>query len=282
MLTRRDEEILKTIHFYRYMTAIDVAYRLFSISSKRYVRGILSDLAGNQDQQPNEYLYRFGFPKAAPGNFERIFTLGNAGRDFLIKHAGIQVNWQFRPGRPMSYTLLLHSLFLTRFLVAAHHASKTGSFKVLDVKTSYELSGTPGKETVTLIPDAWLLIERKDGRRGNILLEIDRGTEYRERFKRHVADRLEFVKSGEYEKLFGEKAIIVVYVSVGDSPYKETRLKTMQVWTREILKEQGRESWSPIFRFTSMSLSEVYSLPLFSGAMWFQPDSVEAIPIFAS
>ena len=119
MLSRRDEEILKVVHFYRYMTVIDVAYRLFSISSKRYVRGILSDLSGNKDERPNEYLYRFGFPKAAPGKFERIFTLGERGYRFLRDEGRIAENIGFRRRSidNLNFSYLIHSLALTRFLL---------------------------------------------------------------------------------------------------------------------------------------------------------------------
>src|SRR3954469_12439243 len=99
MLTSRDEEILKTIHFYRYMTVIDVAYRLFTPGGKTHVRDILSHLCGGKDKLDNQYLYRFGLPTAQTGNVERVFVLGNRGRDFLVNNTGLQVNWYFRPGR---------------------------------------------------------------------------------------------------------------------------------------------------------------------------------------
>jgi hypothetical protein len=58
-LTTRMDEILRTIHFYRFMSAQDVAYRLFSPKSLTHVREILSSLAGCEDFKDNSYLYRF-------------------------------------------------------------------------------------------------------------------------------------------------------------------------------------------------------------------------------
>jgi len=61
---------------------------------------------------------------------------------------------------------------------------------------------------VPVVPDAWLLIERvREGapERFPVLLEIDRGTEYQRRFKEHVLSRAEFIRSGGYERLFGDR-----------------------------------------------------------------------------
>jgi protein involved in plasmid replication-relaxation len=284
LLTDRDQEILKVIHFYRYMTAIDVAYRLFSPSSRTHVREILTSLAGGGDKKPDQYLFRFGMPKATVGNVERIYTLGNRGRDFLVNHTDLPINWYFRPSRmaSLNYNVLVHSLAVTRFLVAAHFWSKKQDiFKLIQTRISYELANTPGREGNTIIPDGWLLFERQDGKRGAILVEIDRGTEYQQRFKEHVTSRLEFVQSGACEKLFGEQVYRICYVNVGNSPYKETRRKTMLAWTREVLRELEKENWTSIFRFTDVAI-DVYSANLFEEPVWFQPDSSKGGKLFAS
>jgi len=103
------------------------------------------------------------------------------------------------------------------------------------------------------------------------VLEIDRGTEYQEKFKAHVKSRLEFMVDGADEKMFGVSTMCVAYVSVGDSPYKETRRKTMAQWTREVLREVGRENWASVFRFADINLTEAYSKGLFSSAVWYSP-----------
>jgi hypothetical protein len=40
-----------------------------------------------------------------------------------------------------------------------------------------------------VIPDAWLLFERKAGGRSSLLLEVDRGREYRSAFRPEVTER---------------------------------------------------------------------------------------------
>src|SRR5213080_2389892 len=119
ILTRRMEEILKIIHFYRYMTALDVTYLLYSPSSRAFVRKILAPLAGGADFKPNQYLYRFKLPHTSTGNTERVYTLGHRGRDFLVSQ-GIPVDWHFQPfkAKNLSYNQIVHDLVLTRFCVA--------------------------------------------------------------------------------------------------------------------------------------------------------------------
>ena len=82
ILTLRDEQMLKALYDYRYMTAEDMAYLFFSPSTVPYVRRLLARLSGGKDFQTHTYLYRFPMPKVGLGRPEKIFTLGVKGRDF--------------------------------------------------------------------------------------------------------------------------------------------------------------------------------------------------------
>jgi hypothetical protein len=212
VLTERIEEILRAVHLYRYMTARDVTRLLYSPSSLKYVGRTLSALAGNEDFRTNQYLYRFCLPSTAVGTKERIYTLGVKGRDLLRSGLGLPVDWYFRPYkvRHLSYSHVLHNLVLTRFLVAAAaFAKNVENFRLCQTRTGYELSKVPPsvtlnqegkKELIKVIPDAWLLFERiRTGVHDAyfpVLLEIDRGREYQQKFKQHVRSRIEFVKKG--------------------------------------------------------------------------------------
>src|SRR3954453_22462601 len=118
ILTKREEDILRAVHFYRYMTAVDVTNRFYSPTSLTRVRSILTGLAGGNDGVVNQYLSRFRLPSAGPGNREMVFTLGSRGRDFLAQELGLPASWYFRPEkvRSLSFRQVSHSLFLTRFL----------------------------------------------------------------------------------------------------------------------------------------------------------------------
>jgi hypothetical protein len=280
MLTERDQEILKAVHFYRYMTMLDVTYCFYSPSSVSHVREILSRLCGKKDEQDNQYLYRFGIPSNRTGNTERVYVLGARGRDFLTNNTHLSVNWYASPSRManLNYNALLHSLSLTRVLVAAHYWSKQQDvYKVIGEKISYELANRPGKNERDIIPDGWLLLERQDKTRGSVLLEIDRGTEYQERFKQHIASRLEFVRSGKCEEQFGVKHVTIAYVNVFGHG---ARRQNMLQWTRDVLQELGRENWGSIFKFTNVGLDEIYMANLFEKPVWYSPFNKDAGGLF--
>jgi hypothetical protein len=267
------------------MTAVDVTRLLFSPSSLTYVRQLLKRLAGGEDGIPDAFLYRFKLP--IPGNPPRVFTLGKTGRDFLEREIGIPVDWYFRPDRVrgFSYNQVIHNLVLTRFLVAAHAWSKTHpDYKLSQIRMYYELAKETEKSG-SVVPDAWLLFERREKTAGinafPILLEIDRGMEYEQKFKQHVRGRMEFIKrDGAYSQIFGTPSVTIVYATTGTTPeYREARRRAMSVWTMEVLRELGKESWASVFLFGSLEPDRIYETPLFDGAMWYQPGSKTPIPL---
>jgi hypothetical protein len=73
ILTPRIEEILRTVHFYRYMTALDVTYLLFSPGSLTHVRDILKVLCGGADYAPDQYLFRFPLTQFSSGKRDGTF-----------------------------------------------------------------------------------------------------------------------------------------------------------------------------------------------------------------
>lgn len=176
----------------------------------------------------------------------------------------------------------------TRFLVAARRwAGAASDFKLSQVRICYELGQTPVEvevdvkgrgELVSVIPDGWILFE-KAGKAGGVearfpvFLEIDKGTMYRVRFKKHVTDRIEFVRSGGYRGMFGVEAVVICYVSTGAmGEYREGRRKALCEWTMETLKEMGREDWASVFRFCSVSYGGLYENGVFERPVWYRPD----------
>jgi Replication-relaxation len=247
-LTRRDEEILASVYRYRFVTSLDIAHLLFRPSYLPYVRSRLTRLSGGEDLEENTYLCRFRL-HATRGNPERIFTLGSKGRDFLQSQIGKQIDWFFRPGKYkfFSYSAILHHLLLTRFLVACSWWGRTREeMSLLEERISYEFSHDPPQVTLSrkekpitmsIIPDAWLSVKLR-GRNYAIIFELDRGMEFREKFKQHVRGRIEFVRSGKYQEVFGVPGVIIAYLTTGQTPeYRASRMKTMNAWTREVLAE---------------------------------------------
>jgi hypothetical protein len=293
IITKPLEAILKAIHFYRYMAAQDVCRLLYSPRSLSHVREILSNLAAAN------YLYRFELPHTSRGNTEKIYTLGSKGRDFLANVLGLPVSWYFRPYKlkHFSFIQVQHNLALTRVLVAAQSwAALHPDFRLAQTRICYELARTPSQvsltnkgkaETLKVIPDAWLLFEQtKGGEYAHgfpVLLELDRGMEYREKFQNHVRSRLEFIKKGgAYSKLFGTEAVMIAYLTTGELPqYRESRRKAMCGYTMEVLTELHKEAWAPIFRFHSFLLEEIYDTNIFEAPVWYMPHSPTPVPLLS-
>jgi hypothetical protein len=274
VMTKKFEDILKAVNFYRYMTALDVAQLLYSPSAIVRVRSRLTKLSGG-DFVSGEYLYRLRLPDVPRGNPERIYTLGVKGRNYLANVSGVSVSWYFRPERQkhLGFAMLMHDLCLTRFLVAAHRfASVSPDFELSSARICYELGAAPfevelevkgKKEKISVVPDGWVMFDKlREGRHLHwfpVLVEIDRGTMYRERIKRHIRARVAFIESGEYERIFGTRAVVVAYATTGASgELSEARRRALCEWTMEALAESGREDWASVFRFASVSLRNIY------------------------
>jgi hypothetical protein len=112
---------------------------------------------------------------------------------------------------------------------------------------------------------------------------MDRGSEYQERFKNHVRGRLEFIRSGDYTEVFGIPAVMIAYVTTGQVPsYRETRVKAMAAWTREVLAELKMERWAGLFRFTSVIYETLYedAHTIFEKPVWYRPDQDRTVGLF--
>jgi hypothetical protein len=296
ILGKRGEQVLKAVYFYRYMTALDVCMLSYSPASLIHIRSVLTELAGGGDYVGKEYLYRFPLQRGV-GNRMRVYTLGSRGRDFLKSELDMPVSWYFRPEkvRNVSVGQMMHNLCLTRFLVAAKvWCEKVKDFRLAGLHTCYEVgSDYPSvemvkgekRERVRVIPDAWMLFEQKAG--GDrvaypLLIEVDRGTAYKVKFKEHIASRVEFIKrGGVYSRLFGREEVMVVYVTVGETrEYMDARRKSMCSWAMDALQELRKESWGECFRFGSISYEEMYGGQVFEDRVWYAPGSEVPVALF--
>src|SRR5687768_9477678 len=120
MITARDEEILKAVWYYRYMTSRDLNNLFFAKTSITHMREILARLSGSEDLQTHQYLCRFTLPAINKKPQEKVYVLGAKGRR-VLQEQGIRVSNYFRPNRLkfLSYGYVLHNLILTRSLIAA-------------------------------------------------------------------------------------------------------------------------------------------------------------------
>lgn len=294
-VTPQVEAILKAVHFYRYVTALDIAHLLYSPTSLTHVRERLAALSGDADCVTHQYLYRVRLPTGA-GNRPKVFTLGSRGRDYLANDLGMPVNWYFRPDkvRNMGYSHMLHNLILTRFLIAAQRwAARDPEFQLVQQRICYELAERPATVTITqegqrravkVIPDAWVEFQRRsDGRRFPVLLEIDRGMHFQRKLKEQVASRIEYISCGAYKETFGTEAAQIAYVTTGTTQaLAESRRTSLCAWTKEVLAEMRIANWASIFRFHALALDGMYETTFLRDAVWYAPDRTKPLPLFGS
>jgi hypothetical protein len=314
ILNDKEERILKAVHDLECVTVQEIAHLLFSTGSRSYVRAILAKLCGGRDYDDQQFLYRFPLPMATKGTKTRVYCLGAKAWDVLA------IEDAYRPAqfRHLSYSPLLHDLILSRFLaVATTYFAAQSDYKLSEIRTCYQLTRNPpripvvsqGKETaLSVIPDAWLhLTHVRDGIEYGLWIEVDRGTENIQKFKRLVRNRLALVKSPQYEKIFHTKAVLFCYVTVGTPEQTEgtpeqtdPRLDNMLRWTEDVLphkdlvtKEEEltkddkkhleeRDKWASLFRFSTVDYETMYDQPhrLFTEPVWYKPDEPDPVPLF--
>ena len=277
ILTPRDEEILKAVWYYRYITARDLNNLFFAKTSITHTREILATLSG-ADLQANNYLCRFPLPSLS-GTRERVYVLGAKGRR-VLNQMGFPATWYFRPHKLkfLSYDYVLHNLILTRTLIAADRwASEHSDVALVGKHICYELSGQ-------VITDGQLRFEVQTTNgvyEQPILIELDRGMEYKHAFRRHVRGRINYLESGEYQKTFQTDEATIAYVTTGQTPaYRETRRKAICQWIRELLADMGLKDWASVFRVASIEFGTLYDYSLFESEIWFRPDSDTAVRLF--
>ena len=279
MLTARDEEVLKAVWYYRYMTARDLCALLFAKTSITHMREILARLSGGEDLQTHNYLCRFTLPAINKKPQEKVYVLGAKGRR-VLQEQGIRVSNYFRPHRLkfLSYGYVLHNLILTHTLIAAGLWAKDHpDLTLIDKRICYEL---PGR----VIPDGWLLFEKQTPEgvyEQPVMIELDRGMENKDKFRAHVRGRINYLQSGEYKNTFKTDVATIAYATTGQTEaYRTTRQKAMCMWIAELLKDMRLESWAGVFRVASVEFGALYDNALFEGEVWYRPDSNTAVRLF--
>jgi hypothetical protein len=169
-LTKTQEKILQAVGDLGIATADDITRLLFKKGSKSYVARIMAELAGGGDYHYAQYLCRFGMPQSR-GNFERMYSLGRRGRDY-VRALGGAVQWSFHPQKasPYSFSFLQHHHGLIQFLVALRvFVRRYPSYQLGETRTGFAMAASPPKFTrsaadgdtlITVLPDAWVSLER--------------------------------------------------------------------------------------------------------------------------
>jgi hypothetical protein len=294
-LKRREVDILKAVASLHVATAEDVRLML-AMRSRPYMGELLKKLCGGADRKNTHYLYRFGLPHA-PGNFRRLYTLTRRGRQ-VLRELGVEVVGWYRPEKAshLSFSFLIHHLAVSQVLVAlALFVRKYPQFQLVETRPWFAMAFDPprlttshegGETTISVIPDAWVWIERTHEDPAKIhgfglWFEIDRGTEAKAKFQQVLLDRINFIRYKGYEAFFNATSCFLVYLAIGPTmQYRLGRLHTMRQWTMELLRKERISDWGPVFRFSTIDESLYDTLMLFTDPVFYRPDSDTLVSLF--
>jgi hypothetical protein len=72
--------------------------------------------------------------------------------------------------------------------------------------------------------------------------------------------------------------VTIAYATTGATEaIRETRCRTLCVWTREELADLGLGNWASVFRFHPLAMDTIYDPLLFEETVWYRPDKRTAL-----
>jgi len=277
VVTASHNAVLQAVYRYQLLTSLQLVKALgYSPNSLERVQRLVKQLTDN------EYLLSLARP-VVRGKAPLVYTLARKGLNYL-KSAGFDVREYFRPSKEQekSYLFLLHTLAINDVLIAAANLQKIeASYSLSSFTHERVLKTTPYKvriwradveESVTLIPDAYLLFGRKKkkGKDENIpiLLELDRNTTEQKHFRRNLRARIEFIKEEGYKKLLGTSTVKFAYAVAAGG---EKRREELRAWARKELADTSEQRWlSNLFLFCALP-DDLEPQQLFLAPCWFAP-----------
>jgi hypothetical protein len=299
VLTHVDENILKIIYRYYYMSVVQVVTSLdYSVNSLPTVRTRLLHL------EKKGYLSAIYLPTVRKGNFPKIFYLASGGLDVLRKQ-GFDVPHRYHATeqKEKQYLFLKHTLAVNDVLIAAHRVTtQFPQVSLYEFRHERELKRDPEKFTITLykeaenetteavewkqqdfyfVPDAFLdfhIEQENKTLRSAILVELDRATIERRRFQEKIRGLLTYIKSDRHVRRYKARNITVAFVTTGG----QKRVERMREWTRtELAKTHDTWGYGYTFVFTALphiidpdtqkeleELDEIDPIMLFISPVW--------------
>jgi hypothetical protein len=277
VVTASHNAVLQAVYRYQLLTSLQLVKTLgYSPNSLERVQRLVKQLTAN------EYLLSLARP-VVRGKAPLVYTLARKGLNYL-KSAGFDVREYFRPSKEQekSYLFLLHTLAINDFSIAASSLHKVdASYSLASFIHERVLKTTPYKvriwradveESVTLIPDAYLLFDRKKKKGKDehipILLELDRNTTEQKHFRRNLRARIEFIKEEGYKKLLGTNTVKFAYAIAAGG---EKRREELRAWARKEIADSSEQRWlSNLFLFCALP-DELEPQQLFLTPCWFAP-----------
>jgi hypothetical protein len=289
-------ELLLACWQYGLLTAGDFQH-LLMLRSRSHVRTLLGELCRGERDAKRGYLFRVPLPHARPGGTEHVYFLGSRGRHYLAREEGLPVTGYWRPpgkAQQLTFGRLLHDLAVNRFLICLRSwCNSQQDIRLAEFRTQDEIAREPllaeaaNNSTAEegpsrVVPDAWvnvqLLNPAPPHKSSPLLIEIDRGTTWRQVFSQRVAARLSYIRpNGLYRKIFATDRVRILYLTTGC-----TRRDTLARWCQQTLADEDREDWARVFLFAEASFATMYETAhsLFSDAVWVIPGQHTPVRLF--
>jgi hypothetical protein len=296
-LNSTEEKVLRAAAHLPFFLAEDIT-RLLSTKGSQgsHYRAILKTLSVSTPDRKTAYLHRFKIPQSA-GNSQNIYTLTRRGAG-LLQRLGVDTHFWYRPWKAShhSFSFLQHHLSVSKFLVALScFVRQNPSYQLVDLQHGFDLSRKPplltqsveGQETsIPVIPDAWGYIERTNAdstTQGFALwIEVDCGTETKSKFQQLVLNRINIVRSKEYQTYFDSPSVLFCYLTVGATEvYRRRRLYTLRGWINALLTEQQLMSFASVFRLSTLEETLYTSHALYTDPFWYCLNSDTPVPLFS-
>ncbi|MEU5301766.1 replication-relaxation family protein [Streptomyces noursei] len=290
-----DEEILRAVNRFQYMTAAQVGWLLYpnQHDKNRYVQRRLRRLA------EAGYLLRLReLPTPRLGSAPLVFTLADKGRRFVAGRGEALPSPYFRPSEERAKArdnpFIEHTLAAIDVLVAAECLCREYAVAMPRLLNERQLkrssirvqpAGRPDAPRVAVIPDAWFQLAPVGSEPVSIALELDRGTEGQKHWRRKVAALTAWAE-GPYREAFETDNLTVAVAAP-----TQVRRDHLSAWTAEELVTIGKPELADIFLFTDASPVAADPFELFFGLCWYpagqahpvslldaQPETAQARP----
>ncbi len=272
-----DEQVLKSLHRFHYLSSRQLCRLAYSRGSLTYAQSKLKNLTDAG------YCQRIWLPKRAQyGSAPSVYTLARRGINYL-RAIGLDVSGRFHPSekRSLSYLFLDHMLELNDVLISAELLSRAmPQYRLADLRHDQDLKRAPvtvktkAGGQAAVIPDAWLDLRLQGSFRVCLAIELDRGTEEQKRWRQKVANLVAFA-DGPYQEAFGTTSLtFAVITTAGDK-----RLLDLLRWTEAELESMGEASQGDLFLFTSLSPAAAESIEIFLAHCWLQPFCQEPVAL---
>jgi hypothetical protein len=271
-LAPADEAILRALLRYHYLTSAQVCRLLYSPKSLTHVRERLRRLA-------QATIIQKTFIPTITGQPPALFSLATRGMNYLAAQ-GFPVPTRFRPSESQRSDLhARHTQAVNDFLISLElflgSWPEVSSWEIvherevkrqpIQVAIAWGRKGEPQQERVPLLPDAWITLTYRSGKQRRVALELDRGTEEQQKWRRKVRAYLAYS-----ETLYpAHHAPVPLTIAVVATPSHKRR-EVLVRWTQAELEVTGLRKRAFLFRLAHLSGSEP-ARTVFLAPRWYRP-----------